>query len=173
MNRRESLSHILVASGALIALPSWAKGWDLSGIPVTNGVFNEKEIALLTSVADTIIPAGNSIGALAVGVDKFLVGLFSRCYETPIQDSIKQVLAAVDAQALGQFNKSFADGNQPSCLLVVSQMLNNEDKSLKDAMNLIKSETIRGFTTSKEVMTTYLNYKVIPGHYYGCVPVNS
>ena len=37
----------------------------------------------------------------------------------------------------------------------------------------MKSETIRGFNTSREVMLQYLNYKIVPGHYYGCVDVNA
>ena len=37
----------------------------------------------------------------------------------------------------------------------------------------MKSETIRGFNTSQQVMEKYLHYKVAPGHYHGCVNVNT
>ena len=49
----------------------------------------------------------------------------------------------------------------------------SEKKSEKDFFDLVKSETIRGFSTSKEVMLGYLDYKVVPGHYYGCVDVTA
>jgi hypothetical protein len=49
----------------------------------------------------------------------------------------------------------------------------SENKDDKDFFDLMKSETIRGFSTSKEVMTKYLKYKVAPGHYHGCVDVKS
>ena len=49
----------------------------------------------------------------------------------------------------------------------------SENKPEKDFFALIKSETINGFNTSKEVMTKYFNYKVAPGHYYGCIDVKA
>jgi hypothetical protein len=49
----------------------------------------------------------------------------------------------------------------------------SENKNEKDFFDLMKAETIRGFNTSREVMLKYLNYKIQPGHYYGCVDVNA
>jgi len=37
----------------------------------------------------------------------------------------------------------------------------------------MKSETIRGFNTSKEVMVGYHKFKLAPGHFYGCVDVKA
>jgi hypothetical protein len=37
----------------------------------------------------------------------------------------------------------------------------------------MKSETIRGFNTSQEVMQDYLHYQVAPGHYYGCIDIKA
>jgi hypothetical protein len=51
--------------------------------------------------------------------------------------------------------------------------LGSADKDTKDCFTLLKSETIRGFTTSQQVMEKYLNYKVAPGHYYGCVTLQT
>jgi hypothetical protein len=48
-----------------------------------------------------------------------------------------------------------------------------EDKDLKDFYSLIKNLTIQGYTTSEYVQTTFLKYEMVPGHYYGCVPVKS
>ena len=38
---------------------------------------------------DTIIPAGDSIGALSVGVDKFLQKLIDKCYDSKVQENVK------------------------------------------------------------------------------------
>jgi hypothetical protein len=47
------------------------------------------------------------------------------------------------------------------------------DKNEKDFFDLMKSETIRGFNTSKEVLVNYQKFKLVPGHYNGCVDVKS
>jgi hypothetical protein len=173
MNRRESLRKLAVASGGLIALPAWAKDWKASDLTAHPSSFSFSEQDTLASVADTIIPAGNSIGALSVGVDKFLQKLIDKCYEKDVQDNIKTQLTGLESAAQVAHGKSFSacDGAQRQALLLT---LSTSDKpSEKDFFKLIKSETIRGFNTSKEVMTGFLKFKLVPGHYYGCVDVKA
>ena len=119
MNRRNAVKTIALATGSLISLPFWMTACSSDGHSTHLSTFSVAEQETLAAVADTIIPQGNSIGALSVG-----------------------------------FSAS-------------------EQKSAKDFFNLIKSETINGFTTSKEVMLNYYHYKVAPGHYYGCVDVKA
>jgi hypothetical protein len=173
MNRRTSLKKLMAASGALIALPSWARGWSVSDLTTDISSFNLTEQDLLASVADTIIPAGNSIGALTVGVDKFLQKLIDNCYEKDVQDNIKVQLMGLETIAQSSFGKSFSSCDQIQRQELLVKLSTAEDKAEKDFFDLIKSETIRGFNTSKEVMLDYLKYKVVPGHYYGCVDVNA
>jgi len=167
MNRRTYLKQLMAASGGLIALPSWAGGWspeDLTGL----ATFNTAESALLSSVADTIIPAGNEIGALSVGVDSFLQKLFQDCYDTQVQDNIKVQLKGLDDRAMTTYSKTFPACDQMQRQELLMKLSASEDKSEKDFFALVKSETIRGFRTSKEVLLNYLEYRQVPGHYYGC-----
>ena len=163
----------MAASGALISLPSWAEGWSLDNLMLRQSTFSLQEQDLLTSVADTIIPAGNSIGALSVGVDKFLQKLFQDCYEKDVQSNIKDQLLKLDKNSQTVNGKGFSACDQQQRQEQLLKFSVSEDKNEKDFFDLIKSETIRGFNTSKEVMLNYLNYKVVPGHYYGCVDVNA
>jgi len=162
---------VLLSSG-LISLPAWANGWQVETLNSNSSLFSLEERDILAAVVDTIIPQGNSMGALSVGVDKFLEKLFANCYDVPTQDNVKNQLNNLETQAQAEFGKSFvsADPNQRQELLL---KMATAEKSQKDFFNLIKSETIRGFITSKEVMGDHLKYKVVPGHYKGCVAVNS
>lgn len=162
-----------MASGALIALPSWAAEWTKEGLDSIHSNFTLTEQDLLSSVADTIIPAGDSIGALSVGVDKFLQKLLSDCYEKEVQDNVKVQLTALDESAEKFWSKSFVACDQPQRQELLLKLSASENKSESDFFKLMKSETIRGFNTSREVMMTYLNYKPVPGHYYGCVDVKA
>lgn len=173
MNRRHALKSMLVASGSLVVLPSWARSWTVHDVAIHKTSFPVTEQQILASVADTIIPAGDSIGALSVGVDKFLLKLIDACYERDVQDNVKTQLNALDATAQATHQKSFTQCNQLQRQSLLMRLSASSVKSEADFFDLMKSETIRGFTTSQEVMVKYYHYKVAPGHYYGCVDLKS
>jgi hypothetical protein len=162
----------MVLSSGLISLPAWANGWRVSDLTISASTFAASEQEILTAVVDTIIPQGNSIGAIAVGVDKFLQKLLSDCYDTATQDNVKKQLNHLEAMSVTAYGKSFASADQFQRQELLLKMASDE-KDKKDFFNLMKSETIRGFNTSKEVLGDHLKYKVVPGHYKGCVDVNT
>lgn len=171
MDRREALKTLAIASGGLIALPSWAMGWNAKSISFQPSVFTETEQALIACVADTIIPEQNSIGALSVGVDQFLVRLFEQCYEEDIQENIKNRLKKLNDLS-GQANDmAFEECSQLQREELLLAFSESEDEGDTDFFNLMKSETIRGFRTSQIVMQNYLKYDLMPGHYDGCVDI--
>lgn len=172
MNRRGLLKRLAMVSGGLAVLPPWAIAWEPDQFNHSR-IFTKPEQMGIAAVADTIIPSGKDPGALDVGVDKFLVKLFEDCYEPEVQDNISRQLAALDIAAKDQHQLLYGQCSQPqreALLLALSQSANKQEKEFFD---LIKSETIRGYSTSKTVMVNYLKYKVVPGHYHGCVTVNN
>ena len=178
MDRRKVLKQISIATGGLITLPQWMTSCGISDSNVHTTSFSSTEQQLLASVSDTIIPAGNptavgSIGALSVGVDKYLQKLIDDCYEKDVQDNVKLQLNGVDKSAKAKFKRTFADCSQLQRQELLVSLSSSNVKAEKDFFTLIKSETIRGFNTSQKLMQEYLNYKVAPGHYYGCVDVNA
>src|SRR6478735_779645 len=153
MNRRDTLKTILVGTGGLIALPAWANGWTLNDLTVHHSSFSPLEQELMTAVTDTIIPAGNSIGALSVGVDKYLQKLIDKCFEKAIQENVKTQLTSLDAVSQTTHGKFFTACDQQQRQELLTKLSAPDKKEQKDFFNLMKSETIRGFNTSKEVMT--------------------
>jgi hypothetical protein len=173
MNRRDTLKQLFLASGGLIALPSWARKWSAKDFTTFHSSFSVTEQEILASITDTIIPAGDSIGALSVGVEKFLEKLIDNCYGKEVQDNVKAQLAGLETSAQRIYGKSFIACDQSQRQELLLKLSSSENRNEKDFFNLMKSETIRGFTTSKEVMLKYLKYKVAPGHYFGCVDVKA
>lgn len=172
MKRRSYLKNILTVSGGLIALPSWATSWNIITLKTYISSFTKIEQDLLAAIADTIIPVGDSVGAKTVGVDQFLQKLFEHCYEKEINDNLKKQMAAIEAKAQSLYATSFTVCTQSQREALLLEFSNSAVKDEKDFYNLLKSETIRGFSTSELVMTKYLNYKIAPGYYYGCVTFN-
>ena len=173
MNRRKVLKQLAIATGGLITLPAWMTSCGISDSNVHASSFSSSEQRLLASVCDTIIPAGNAIGALSVEVDKYLQKLIDDCYEKDVQDNIKLQLDSLEKVAKAKYKNSFVDCSQAQRQELLLALSSSNVKSEKDFFTLIKSETIRGFNTSQKVMQEYLNYRVAPGHYYGCVDVKA
>lgn len=173
MNRRNSIKNLILASGGLIALPAWAREWSASEIASYRSSFSIEGQEILAAVADTIIPAGNSIGALSVGVDKFLQKLIDKCYDQPAQENVKTQLTGLETAAQNTYGKSFSSCDQVQREALLMKLGSSENKAEKDFFTQIKSDTIRGFNTSREVMVEHLKYKLVPGHYYGCVDVKA
>jgi len=169
MNRRTAFKNIIVASGTLITVPAWMQGCGLSDSNTHNSSFSAGEQNMLSAIANAIIPAGNSIGALSVGVDKYLQKLLDDCYEQPDKDNFKKQLAALDAASNKAYSQLFSKCTQKQQQDALIAFGNSTVKEEKDFFNFKKTETIHGFNTSQKVMEGYLNYKVAPGHYYGCV----
>jgi len=174
VDRRRAVKTIAVASGSLITLPFWMTACNSNDTETTHlSTFSLSEQETLAAVTDTIIPAGNAIGALSVGIDKYLQKLIDKCYEKDVQENFKAQLKRLDVSAKTAYGKSFAKCSQQQRQDLLMKLSTSANKPEKDFFDLAKSETINGFTTSKEVMLNYYHYKVAPGHYWGCVDVKS
>lgn len=173
MDRRTTIKGLAAGTIGLMAFAYWAKDWSVLDEETTYSYYSDSELSTLTALTDTIIPKGNSIGALDVGTDKFLEKLFERCYERDIQENIKNQLTTLEISAKDQFGSLYADCSQKEREDLFLSLSKSENENEKDFFNLMKSQTIRGFKTSKTVMLDYLNYEIAPGRYNGCVNVNA
>lgn len=168
MNRREALRTLAVASGGLVALPGWAFGWNPERIALQSSRFSASEEATISAVADTIIPEKDSIGALAVGVDRFLVRLLEECYAEDVQENVGIQLRLLQRLAREETGASFRDCNQDHRERLLLSLQASDDRAQRDFFELMKAETVRGFRTSQVVMERYLGYVMMPGFYDGC-----
>lgn len=174
MDRRKSLKILGGTAVGIAGLWLADYKWQLLDGINHKGFFTAKEEKLISSIADTIIPEGlppktptpnaKPIGALSTGTDIYLMKLFEHCYEKDDQDKIKLQLKALDEKGFLKASKQ----EREAMLLALNSSDNEEEKEFFD---LMKSQTITGFTTVKEVMVAYRDYKVAPGFYTGCADV--
>lgn len=174
MDRRKSLKIIggSVAGIAGLVLADWK--WQIVDRFTHAGFFSFDEEQLISMIADTFIPAGlppkvpspdaQPIGALSTGTDQFLIKLFEKCYEKEDQELIKAQLKALK-------KSGFEDLSQEEKEKTLMALRDSENEDEKKFYGLMRSNTVMGFTTVKEVMADYRGYKVAPGFYHGCVDV--
>src|SRR5690606_6786808 len=94
----------------------------------------------------------------------FLIRFFEKCYQKEDQDQIKAQLKSLHSSGFLDFSRE----EKEAALLALNS---SEDAEQKKFYNLMRSDTIMGFSTVKEVMVEYRGYQVAPGFYRGCVDV--
>ncbi len=169
MQRRTTLK-LLGAAGAGIAglaLVDWK--WQILDRLTHVGFFTYDQEQLITILADTLIPEGVTdgptaapIGALSTGTDQFLIKFFEKCLEKEEQEILIQELKALEKRNFVALSKE-----EREAILVEYSKTENENQ--KKFYELIRANTIFGFTTAKQVMVDHLGYQVAPGFYSGCV----
>ncbi|PRY05689.1 gluconate 2-dehydrogenase subunit 3-like protein [Pontibacter ummariensis] len=127
---------------------------------------------LLAEVVDTIIPATDTPGAKELNVHSFVQQMVTDCYEPKVQENLVKGLDTVEELADKSFSKSFGACTGEERIEVLRKMENAKEEEQKEFYSLVKGLTVRGYMNSEYVMTNLVKYEAIPGHYYGCVPVN-
>ena len=171
MQRRTSLK-LLGAAGAGIAglaLVDWK--WQILDRLTHAGFFTYDQERLITSLAETLIPEGipggsgaAPIGALSTGTDQFLIKFFEKCLEKEEQEILIQELKVLQKRGFTVLTKQEREA-------ILGEYSETEDQNQKKFYELIRANTIFGFTTAREVMVDHLGYQVAPGFYNGCVEV--
>lgn len=174
MDRRKSLKLIggSVAGIAGLVLLDWK--WQIVDRLTHKGFFSFEQEKLISAIAETFIPEGHPpilpspdagpIGALSTGTDQFLIKFFEKCYEKETQELIKSQLKSLDKSGFLDLSQE----EKEAALLALSSSENVDETKF---YYLMRSDTIMGFTTVKEVMVEYRGYQVAPGFYHGCADV--
>ncbi|MDO1450412.1 gluconate 2-dehydrogenase subunit 3 family protein [Rhodocytophaga aerolata] len=170
MKRRIALQHMATVVGGLVTLPAWANGWSSQSL-TTNSYLSAKQDALLASVVETIIPETDIPGARSLNVHTFVQKMVNDCYEEEVQQNMIKGLQVTEELARKKYSQPFNSCSADQRMEVLTQMENSADQPVADFFKLTKDLTIQGYMSSEYVLTKHMKYTMVPGHYYGCVPV--
>jgi gluconate 2-dehydrogenase gamma chain len=180
MNRREAIQRAGLVLGYAISAPTIAA--------IMNGCkakpelafqpqfLNEDQAALVSEVAEIIIPTTDTPGAKAAGVPRFIDILVKDCYKKEDQDNFLNGLAEFDKGANG-----FMDLEPAQQAEYVTKVHKEAQEAAKDPASkdkprpfilTMKELTVVGFFTSEPGATQVLQYQAVPGAYHGCVPLS-
>lgn len=173
MNRRIALKNLTLAAVGLIMLPGCEGGWSGKDVQTDGALLSSSQEELLGELTETIIPKTDTPGAKELAVPAFIQKILADCYEKDVQDSFKAGLDQVEKIAETRFDTKFAALSPPQREEVLVQLEQAPEEEQKDFYSLLKGLTIHGYMTSEYVMTNITKYEMVPGRYYGCVPVTS
>jgi hypothetical protein len=162
------LCGLALSGDALAALAAPGK------MPAAPGMLSAEALALTGLLAEHIIPATDTPGALAVGAHRTIDHMLLACATKPEQQGFIAGLERVDAVALAETGKRFRA--LPSTRRVALLHALDDGKAPFSAedqqfFRRLKSYTLFAYYTSEAGSTRELAYLPVPGGYKGNVPL--
>ncbi|MEM9936311.1 MAG: gluconate 2-dehydrogenase subunit 3 family protein [Bacteroidota bacterium] len=178
MDRRKALKQVAWIMGGSISLP--AMSGVLAGCTPSTAetgklvFFTPTEFDLVSAMADRILPATATPGALDVRVPGFIDLMLQDVYTVKLQETVKAGVSSLNqlSQTLhGQGFHNLAPEKQDALLLgMEEEALVASPQEGKPFFSIIKELTLLGYFTSEEGAKATLDFVPIPGKYEGCIP---
>lgn len=130
-------------------------------------VLSPAQAALVTTLADLILPRTDTPGASDVGITGFIDHLLAHWYHDDERTAFLAGLGAIDRLAGGSF-VGLAPARQAEILGRVDGE-RGERGSAEAEFGRLKSMTVYGYFTSERVVKEVTREPLIPGRFDGCV----
>ena len=180
MDRREAIRRTAMLMGSALSAPAIMgvlNGCTAKPIIDWKPVFlNENQAAIISEVAEIIIPKTDTPGAKDVGVPAFIDLMLNDVYGVQDKEHFLEGLKEFDAGAREKYGDDFGglDSDQQveyvrevHAAALQKRAANGDGK--RPFILSVKELTLLGFFTSEPGATQVLQYDPVPGEYNGCV----
>ncbi len=201
LKRRDALQRVALMMGGVVSAPTMIailNGCKASGDAASGAAFSlTKDLqALVSEIAEVIIPKTDTPGAKDAGVGPFIEMMLKDCYTEAQQQHFIKGLEDVETEAK-KLGSGFVALTADKKIQVIATMRDkakseneNVEKKAKEVdtesgltkqntskkveppvpfFNLMKELTVFGFFTSEPGATQTLDFVPIPGRYDGCI----
>ncbi|MDN3547020.1 gluconate 2-dehydrogenase subunit 3 family protein [Mucilaginibacter aquaedulcis] len=179
MNRRTVIKNLALIIGGAAILPSCMQEKGKASIGLKNINIDADQEKLIGDMAETIIPKTTTPGAKDLQLHLFVLKMVDDCCTKKDQQDFITGMGQFTDLVKKQNNRSFSDcdAKQREEILLAIDKDRKDPKSttyppeLKTFYNLVKGQTVNGYTTSKYFMTKQVVYELVPGRYNAFYPV--
>ena len=188
MNRRIAIRNMALILGSVAVLPSCLND---KGKPVIALKFLKLDTGqenIVNNLTETILPKTSTPGAMDLGINLFVFKMIDDCFDKKQQDDfmagLKEFADAADKKYGKSFNEISVQERTQFISDIETQMkVQNtpkqpgkvKDKQEPSKLNMfyqmVKGQTVFGYTTSKYFMTKQVVYELVPGRYNAMFPV--
>ena len=180
MQRREILRRAAWMLGGAISAPAALailQGCSAKDAPPSAGDYKPKflsapsHMAVVTEIADIIIPKTTTSGALDAGVPAFIDRVLADVYPKDVQEQFTTGLAQFAAGA----GKPFLEWDRSQRESAVKKSLEEAlaaERKPKPFILMARELTLLGFFTSEVGITENMEYVAVPTVFHGCVPLS-
>jgi hypothetical protein len=175
VSRRAALKQLALACGLALSASSlsalaasFSASTDFSRSKKT--LLTAKQLELVRTLGDIIIPATDTPGAVAAGVHDFINHYTAYCASSAEQQQLLATLARIESAAHDEFKTAFTaltNAQQLQLLNAMEQAQNGFSQADRKGLKQLKALVVFGYYTSEPGATQELAYLAIPGGYKG------
>jgi gluconate 2-dehydrogenase gamma chain len=187
VNRREALKRVAWLMGGTVsasAILAIEKGYSATtSVGSKPAILQSPQVAIVSAVAEIMIPRTDTPGAIDVGVPGFIDLMLKDVYTQKDRERYLAGVAEFDAAAQGEQGKKFVELESPQQIALVRKFHDaavGEERRLhrphhaklqRPFILMTKELTLLGFFTSQVGATQVLQYVAVPGSYHACLPL--
>jgi Gluconate 2-dehydrogenase subunit 3 len=174
ITRRTLLRQLAFTSAGIVLAPAFISCSSKPSLLYKNISVTEDQDELLSLISETIIPKTKTPGASDTSVHEFCIKMIDDCMSKKDQEKFLKGLMQFNELAESGHKKEFASMDSSERLKFLTEL--NERKSEDDVdffFKTMRGLTLRGYTSSEYFLTNVQGYKIIPGKFQGCVPLNN
>jgi hypothetical protein len=186
INRREAIQRVAALMGGAVSAPAILGVLNgCSAKPNTNwkpAFLSEAQGAVVSEVAEIMIPRTETPGAIDVGVPAFIDIMLKDAYSEKERQRFVSELEAFDARAQREQGRAFvklSPEKKASFVKTVHDAAVEEQQQLKLPASrmqrpfilVTKELALLGFFTSEAGATQVLQYQQVPGALHACIPI--
>ena len=168
--KRRSVLQGLATLICAAEFPGWVFAGEHSKEPL---FFTSNHFQFISSLADTLIPQTDTLGALGAGVpagfDMLLLGWTSGDRQAIVNETVSELSVDLDGRVGGRFILANPN-NRLRALSALDEEAYTSDSTLYNEYRFIKALLVRLYYASKPGATQELRYDPIPGGYDGDIP---
>ncbi|MHA7899913.1 MAG: gluconate 2-dehydrogenase subunit 3 family protein [Henriciella sp.] len=168
-----SAASALAACGGAEVSPSESSSDGPAERAETGGFFGPEELALISALADTIIPATDTAGAVAAGVPDTVQSLATDwgddAFRTYWRNGLTALGSALNTHVGGDFVSADEDQRLAALTAHDAGVFDGDiqDRFYRD----FKATVVQAYYMSEPGATEELAYEPVPGEWIGCVPL--
>lgn len=137
------------------------------------GALTDGQLAIVSAIADTILPRTDSPGATDVGVPAFVDAVVSENFDDGERAAFVSGLDALDGLARSSGGVGFADLAPDARATAIGAIEADANHHAEPAHTYwrLKGLIVHGYFTSEPVMKDVLHVQVMPGKFDGAAPM--
>ena len=173
LSRRKVIRQMLVTSAGIMLIPSCMEDRTKSSFLLKNFNITAEQENMLAELAESIIPKTSSPGAKDVYAHQFALKMVDDCATKDEQQAFTKGMKAFENYSEKKNGKSFLKASAQERSKVLEELEKSKDDNADEVSfyRMMKSLTVRAYTSSQYYLTQVQGYNIIPGPYKGSVPV--
>ena len=178
ITRRDALRQCFIITVGAALIPSCVQEKRKPLITLKHLDLDGNQQQLITELCETIIPATDTPGAKDTYTHLFVLKMLDDCTPKEEQEQFVKGMKEFEKMTKKKFDLSFGECSVSQRNELVSNLASNtNNKEVPEDVSAfyktMKKLTVQGYMTSKYYLTNIRVYKLVPGKFYGCIPVTS